>query len=191
MRSFCAIPYNGLSGIERLSLKIWVGFVLASLMAVLQSALFEFTLLPYAPFIALACMSTTKIRALWLAALAGLMNDLLSTDPFGIYALASVASCAALYDTIRKGFFKEQPLQLCLFTALISLLFIPFTLFMLFLFDRRPPVAGESALLLDCLLMPLLDAAYAFFWFTGPLWLLDWTLGQIKLWKLKKNAAAE
>ena len=160
-------------------------------MATMQSSLFHISLLPYAPFLALACMSTTFVRSLYFAALAGLVGDLFSGDPFGIHTLSSVLTAAALYATIRRGFFKEQPLQLCIFTALVSLLFIPLYLFMLFLFDRRPPVAGESALLLDCLSMPLIDAAYAFFWFTGPLWLLEWIEAQIKLWKLKNNAESD
>jgi rod shape-determining protein MreD len=166
--------------------KIWIGFVLASLMAVMQSALFpNFVLLPYSPFIALVCMFAPYQKALWLAALAGISSDLLSSDLFGLYALTATLSCALVYR-YRWSLFKEEPLQLCFYTALISFIQTPFMLMILFLFDRRAPIAGKS-ILLDIVSMPIVDALYAFFWFVGPILLWEWGFRQWKLWRLNKN----
>lgn len=165
---------------------VWIGFVLASFMAVIQSALFpDLFLLAYAPFIALLIMHTSMIQALWLAALGGFCSDLLASDPPGLHTLTAVIACAIIYR-FRMGLFKDQPLQLCFYTALISLVTTPLHLVILFLFDRRLPVAGKSVLL-DFIEMPLIDAAYAFFWFVGPLLVWQWVRRQWKLWRLKNN----
>jgi rod shape-determining protein MreD len=165
---------------------IWIGFLLASLMAVIQSALFpQIVILAYAPFLALCCLYAPFKEALWLAALSGFCSDSLAADPFGVHTLTATLTCAALHRTCR--FFKDHPLQLCLFTALISGAALPFQLFILFLFDRRGPCQGKWGLL-DFLTMPFVDAAYAFLWFVGPLLLWEWGRRQWKLWRLKKSA---
>ena len=165
---------------------VWIGFFLATLMAILQSALFpNIVLLAYAPFIAIVCIYKPLHQALWLSALAGLCSDLLASDPLGIHTLCSTFACALLHRYQRR-FFKDQPYQLCFYTALISAVMSPMLLAILFLFDRRAPVAGKS-ILLDLVGMPLVDAAYAFFWFVGPLLLWEWGQKQIKLRKIKNN----
>ncbi|MBF8263275.1 MAG: mreD [Parachlamydiales bacterium] len=165
---------------------IWIGFILASVMAVMQSALFShFFILAYAPFIALSCMHTSMLQSLWLAAGAGFCTDLLSTDPMGIHTLTYTLVCALLHR-FRLGVFKDQPLQLCFYTALISLAAMPMLMILLFLFDSHLPVHGKS-ILLDLIKMPLVDAAYAFFWFVGPLLGWEWGFKQWKRWRLIKN----
>lgn len=167
---------------------IWIGFVLASFMAIIQSALFpNLFLLAYAPFIALVIMHTSMIQALWLSALAGCVSDLLASDPPGLHSLTAVIACSIIYR-FRMALFKDQPLQLCFYTALISAVSTPLQLVLLFLFDRRLPVAGKSVLL-DFIEMPLIDAAYAFFWFVGPLLIWEWAFRQWKLWRIKNNDA--
>lgn len=164
---------------------VWIGFFLATLMAILQSALFpQVVLLAYAPFIALSCIHAPLPQALWLAALAGFCSDLLAADPFGVHTLTTTLTCAFLYRTRRV--FKDRSLQLCLSTVLISAAATPLHLLILFLFDRRGPNAGQWGLL-DFLMMPLVDAGYAFFWFVGPLLLWEWGKQQWKLWRLKRG----
>ena len=167
-------------------MNIWIGFILASVMAVMQSALFpHFFILAYAPFIALSCIHAPMLRSLWLAALAGFCSDLLSTDPMGIHTMTSTLVCALLHR-FRLGVFKDAPLQLCFYTALISLAAMPMQMILFFLFDRHMPVHGKS-ILLDLIEIPLVNAAYAFFWFVGPLLGWEWGLGRWKRWRIIKN----
>ena len=168
------------------SSNVWIAFLLASTMAVIQSALFShIVLLAYAPFIAIACIYAPFREAIWLAALSGFCSDLLASDPPGIHALCACLTCAIVHR-YRRSFFKELSLQVCFYTALISAILSPMLLILLFLFDRPAPVAGKS-ILLDLVTMPFIDAAYAFFWFVGPLLLWEWGKKQFKLWKLKNN----
>ena len=165
---------------------VWIGFILASFIATMQSAFFpHFIILAYAPFIALSCMHAPMLQSLWLTALAGLCSDLLSTDPIGIHTLTFILVCAMLHR-FRLGVFKDGPMQLCFYTALISAATMPMQMFLFFLFDRHLPIHGKS-ILLDFVGMPLVDAAYAFFWFVGPLLVWEWGLRRWRRWRLIKN----
>jgi rod shape-determining protein MreD len=161
---------------------IWIGFVLAGSMALIQSALFpSISLFAFAPYIALCCMNFSLKKAVWLAALGGLATDLMSSDPLGIHALSATIICAFLHR-FRLAVFKDLPLQLCFYTAIISALTIFLELILLFLFDRRLLIAGKS-IILDLIQMPLINAAYAFLWFVGPLLLWEWGLNLWKRWR--------
>lgn len=165
---------------------LWICFALAASMAVFQSALFPgFVILSFAPFVAIACMRVQPSSALWLAALAGVTSDLFSADPFGIHAICMTVTAAASYR-FRRLFFQGEPLQLCFFTAIYSMIFTPVLVSILFLFDRRAPFGGEWSFL-DFATMPLVDAAYAFFWFVGPLLFFEWLKKQCKTWQLRRN----
>lgn len=165
---------------------ICIGFVLAAFMALNQSALFpSVSLFAFAPFIALACIRAPFRIALWLAALAGFYNDLLSSDPMGIHTLSAALVCALLHR-FRLGALKDFPLQLCLYSALISIFTIVCELMILFLFDSTLTIAGKSQLI-DFIEIPFIHAAYAFFWFVGPLLLWEWGVGQWKRWRLCNN----
>lgn len=165
---------------------LWIAFLLAASMAVFQSALFPgIVLLSFAPFAALASMRCSLPAALWLAALGGTTSDLLSADPFGIHAI-SMSAAAALSYPFRRLFFQGEQLQLCFFTAIYSAIFTPALVIILFLFDRRAPFGGQWSFL-DFATMPLIDAAYAFFWFAGPLLFFEWAKRQWKEWRLRRN----
>ena len=168
---------------------ICIGFILAVFMALIQSALFpSISLFAFAPFIALACIYTPFRVAIWLAVLAGFCNDLVSSDFLGIHAVSSALVCT-LVHRFRLGIFKDLPLQLCFYSALISVFTIIFELTILFLFDRRISIAGKS-LFLDFVEMPLINAGYAFFWFVGPLLLWEWAISQWKRWRAQTNATS-
>jgi cell shape-determining protein MreD len=165
---------------------IWIGFILSSFMAVIQSALFPSVLiLAYSPFIAIVCMNTTLIRSLWLAAFPGLCSDILSSDPMGTHTITSLL-VAAILRNFRLSFFIEEPLQLCFYSALISLMAIPIQLALLFLFDQHTLVAPKS-FLFDMIKLPLVNAVYAFIWFVGPLLIWEWGLMRYKQWRALKN----
>lgn len=165
---------------------LWIGFFLSSAMTVFQSALFpEISILSFGPFAALACLRANLSAALWCAALAGFFSDLLSADPFGVYAISLCISAAMSYR-FRRLFLQGEALQLCFFTAIYSAIFTPVLIVVLFLFDRRAPFNGQWSFL-DLATMPLVDAAYAFFWFVGPLLFFEWAKRQWKGWRLRRN----
>lgn len=165
---------------------IWIGFVLASFMAVAQSALMPgIPLLAFAPFIALVCMHTSSGQALWLSALAGLCNDLLNVAPPGIYAINATIVCALLIR-FRLRTFKDEPLQLCFYTAIISAATVPVHYLLLFLFDQQLFLAGKS-ILIEFVEMVFVNALYAFGWFVGPLLLWEWGSVRWKRWRLQRN----
>lgn len=168
---------------------ICIGFFLAVAMALMQSALFpSISLSAFAPFIALACICAPFRIALWLAALAGFCNDLLGSDPLGIHTVSAVL-VSALLHRFRLRIFKDLALQLCLFSALIAIFTLIFEIIVLFLFDRHISIEGKS-LVLDFIEMPFINAAYAFFWFTGPILLWERAIGQWKRWRLQRNATS-
>ena len=143
-------------------------FALGTIALLFQSALFpHFTLLAYAPWIALATLFCPVPKSLWLSAAAGAAIDLLSDDPIGLHAL-NYAATAALLFRYRKHFLHDNPLHLGLFTLLVSFTSTLLQLFLLFLFDRRVPFAGEW-IFVDLVAMPIADAIYALIWFAAPL----------------------
>jgi len=137
-------------------------------------------LLAYAPFLALVILRTTMQRSLWAAAAAGAILDLISDDPMGIHALNYTLTVFLLYP-YRSRFLYDQPFHFSLVTALISIFSTLIQLALLFLFDRRVPFNGKW-LLADILGMPVLDALYAFVWFSAPLALFKWTR---RMWRQK------
>lgn len=129
------------------------------------------SILAFAPFIGLATLRCNLIRALWCSAAAGCVVDLFSDDPMGLHALNYVVMASLLFR-IRKHFSYDQPLHLSLFTGLISIGSTLLQLLLLFLFDRRVPFGGKWVFA-DLVGMPVIDALYAFVWFTAPMSLFD------------------
>ncbi|MDE3046280.1 MAG: hypothetical protein KGJ02_06525 [Verrucomicrobiota bacterium] len=122
---------------------------------------------PFVPFLALTALLAPFRKALWLAALAGLCTDLLTSDPLGLSALGSCASMALCYSW-RNRFSAEIPLQFSLYTALFSAISSFLQIALLFLFDRRVPFDGKWWMM-QWACFPIADAIYAFVWFAGPL----------------------
>jgi rod shape-determining protein MreD len=163
--------------------KIWIGFVLALLMSIIQSALFPIvSLSAFIPFLGLLCLLSPFSSALWLATLAGCCSDLLGSDPPGVHALSNTILCALMHRYHR--YFKEHPLQLPLCSALLAVALLPVEWVVLFVFEGN--VESRIAVL-DIVEAPLLGGGYAFCWFVGPLALWDWGKMQWTIWKLKQK----
>ena len=146
-------------------------FLLALLASLLQGILLPgFSLCTIATWIALVILKKPLLQTLWLTPLAGLILDLLSDHPFGVHALAFTLTAALLYP-MRRHFAADSVLHLALFSTLISAISSLLLLFLLFLFDRRVPFGGRWALV-DVIVMPLFDGAFAALWFGWPLLLL-------------------
>lgn len=143
-------------------------FLAGSVALLLQSVLFiPFTLLSFAPYIALVLLSSPLSKTLRFSAIAGSIVDILSDDPLGVHALNYTLTAALLFR-FRKHFFYENPLHFSLFTIAISFISTLLQLLLLFLFDRRIPFAGKW-ILGDLIAMPMADGIYALIWFSAPL----------------------
>jgi rod shape-determining protein MreD len=147
-------------------LSLLVSFFLALVTALFGSALLpNVRLMAFAPFLALLYMRKSFVTSLWIACLSGLLIDLLASQHrFGIYGLGYGLITVLLYSQ-RKHFFDDKPLGLALFTALIS--FVSSTL-QLLAFERSISLTWKLACT-DLIGMPLVDAVYAFVWFTCPI----------------------
>ena len=124
------------------------------------AALFFFpTLSVFTPFFAIVFQKKTFLQSLWIAALCGLLIDLLSSHArFGLFSLSHLLAAATTYR-FRRHFFEEKFFSIPLYTGLIALSLSVFqSLFIC-------PLGFLTA----SFLMPLADMVYAFFWFTCPL----------------------
>jgi rod shape-determining protein MreD len=146
-------------------------FALASFFALFGTAFLPHVkILAFAPFLALLYNKRTFQSSLWLASLCGLAVDLLSSEfRLGLYALNYCLATLLLYRQ-KRHFFEDKPLALCLFTLLISVVSTVLQLLLISIFDKALPLSGKM-LVTDLLIMPLLDTAYAFLWFSCPMML--------------------
>lgn len=144
-------------------------FILA-LFALLFSSIFfpSLKLLPFAPFLAIAYNRSSFVRSLYLSLICGLLIDLLSSEVrFGFATLSTCMTTAILYRQ-KRHFFEDKPLALSLFTIVISLVFTSLSFVLVNFFGKSLPLTRKF-FMSDLVIMPLIDGAYAFFWFTCPL----------------------
>lgn len=161
-----------------------IGFFLCLFALFLQSVLFpHFVLLSFAPWIAWVVLRYPLLSCLYLSFFAGGVVDLFTEDPIGVHAL-NYTLIAWFVFRYRRYFLSDLPFHLSLFTLLVSFSSTLLQLFLLFLFDRRIPFAGQWAFG-DLILMPSADALYAFVWFAWPLRLIN--LGGVYWRSLKKR----
>lgn len=127
-------------------------------------------LLAFSPFLALLYNRSSFTTSLWIASLCGLAIDLLSSEfRLGIYALNYSLTTLLLYKQ-KRHFFEDKPLALSLFTILISIVSTILQLLLISIFDRALPLSGKL-LITDLIIMPIVDAIYAFLWFSCPMML--------------------
>lgn len=105
--------------------------------------------------------------SLWISALCGFIIDLLSSQyRFGIYGLNYCLTALFIYHQNRH-FFEDKPLALSLYTAAVSCTSTVLQIILLYAFDKTLPFTLKLAIT-DLIGMPLVDAVYAFLWFTCP-----------------------
>lgn len=165
-------------------------FVLSIGLLWLQATIYSgLPILVFAPFLALASLdSRPSWHALFWSAGAGLVVDLLSSDPLGLHALTYTLSCLTA-GRLRHRFSSETPMQFAVYTSLISYIATLIQMTLLFLFDRRAPFPGKW-FFSEGLGLALIDGAYALMWIAGPFALYRfahkwWTLH----WLKKTNAS--
>lgn len=170
--------------------QLYPPFLLALSVAILGTVFFPtIRLFAFAPFLALVFIRADFVTALWVAAITGLLIDLLSSQMrFGAYSFCYSLTAALVYHQ-KRHFFVDKPLALSLYTALIASLCSSLELLFLYALDACPPV-NVRLFLIDILGMSLLDGVYAFLCFTCPMkiypYLKRLTLLRKYIWK--KNA---
>ncbi len=147
----------------------------------------------FVPWIALAVLLSPSQKDLFKpllgAAAAGVLVDLLSDFPFGLYPISYTLAAAVLFR-FRNRFLYDRPLHLTVFASFASLLVSILQIFFLFLFDRRVSISGQWVVI-DWLATSLIDAIYAWICFSGFLYLWGkarryWVL----FWLKKKHSRA-
>ncbi len=143
----------------------------------------------FAPFLALVFMRSGFLPSLWVAAIAGLVMDLFSSQlRFGAFSLIYSLTALLTYHQ-KRLFFADKPQALSLYTALISAVLSLLELFFLTSVDPRFPL-NFRVITTDVLGMSLLDAVYAFLCFTLPMKIYNHLkrLGGFRRFLLKKDA---
>ena len=148
---------------------LWFPCSLAVVVAIFGTALLpQIRLFAFAPLLAVLYNQKTLIYSLWIASLCGVLIDLLSSDMhFGLYALNYCLTTLLIYKQ-KHHFFDDKPLALSLFTALISFTSTLIQFFLIAISDQGIPITWKLALT-DLIGMPLIDAIYAYLWFTCPM----------------------
>ncbi|MBI3236693.1 MAG: hypothetical protein HYZ48_03200 [Chlamydiales bacterium] len=143
---------------------------LAILALLFGTALFpNLHLFAFSPFFAIVYNKRSLIASLWITALCGTFLDLISSElTFGLTPLYLVLTTCALYRA-KKHFFEDKPLSLSLFTALISSVATLLHIATTTIFDRAIHTLSWKFALIDLIIMPMIDAIYAFIWFYLPM----------------------
>ena len=144
---------------------LWPFFLISFFFMFFANTFLPFcSLIAFAPFMVLLITRLSFHKSLWMIAFCGLIVDLTSGEfPFGIYTLnyTLVALCLHRF----RLFFTAKPLGLSFLTFFFSLLATLFQKGLWRLFGRLLPLNWES-ILSDFVFMPLMDAFYAFLWFS-------------------------
>lgn len=137
-----------------------------SLLTMLTMPVFlpQLHLLAFSPFLALLCHHKPYFPSLCIAAGCGLIVDLLSSEArLGIYALSLCGATALLYPQ-KHHFFQDKPMALALFTALMSAITTLILMSVIAMFSRHVTISWQW-FLVDVIVMPFIDALYAYFIF--------------------------
>lgn len=148
--------------------RLWIAFLLS-----LSPLLFLPIFLPtlrlnfFAPYIVICCYQCSFFKTLWQAVLCGFVIDILSSHPlFGLSALNNCLAVSLIYFQ-NRNFFEDRPSTLPLMTFFFSLLSSGTYAILLGLTGQNFSYSWHWVLT-DLLLMPLLDAAFAFLWYSLP-----------------------
>ena len=148
---------------------LWYPFLLALFCVFFGSILLpDFRLMALSPFFAIVFQRTSYVKSLWICFSCGLIIDTFSSQQhFGLYAVCYVLVAAITYSQ-KKHFFEDKPLALALFSGLISSISGAALLLLLVVFGKQFPITLEI-ILSEIFATPILDALYAFIWFTVPI----------------------
>lgn len=153
-----------------MKLYLLFAFILTATASLLQ-ALFipNPSLICFAPLLVLLFFYSSFLTSLWVASLAGLFLDLLSSTSFGMNALCYTIAASLCYR--QKKFLSEKFISFFLFTALVSSTISLIKFPLLFLFGNGMHISFKW-ILTDLLILPFMDALYALIFILLPLSLL-------------------
>lgn len=121
----------------------------------------------FAPFLIIACYQRKLFYCLWIALGCGLIMDLLSANTrLGIHSLNYCLTLILLYPQ-KKNFFADSLSTLPIMTFLFSSVSTLLMAILLYSLEMKN-VLSWNWLWTDLLLMPAVDAAYAFGCFILP-----------------------
>jgi rod shape-determining protein MreD len=124
-------------------------------------------LMAFAPCLVIIYYQKSYLASLWLSTACGLFLDVLSSHSnLGLYAVSFCLTTAVLYGQ-QKHFFADSLSTLPLMTFLFSFISTIIQAIMLYVFEAENIFSWAWAAT-DLLIMPLLDALYAFVCFLLP-----------------------
>lgn len=149
---------------------LWIVFIICfSLSIWIPAVLPQLRLVFFAPYLIILLYKRPLINCLWGALTCGLILDLLSAyQHLGLFALNYTLTIAVLYRQ-RRHFFSDSPSTLPIMVYLFSVISTAVQIPLLFVFEQKLKM-NSSWIASDLLLMPFLDATYAFVLFILPYW---------------------
>jgi rod shape-determining protein MreD len=103
------------------------------------------------------------VKILWISVLCGLFIDLFSNNTFGLNAINYAIAVAICYR--YKNLFNEKPINISFFVYLFSIVFLIASYILLFTFEKSFSTKF-SHLISDMVMVPVINAMYAFFGFS-------------------------
>jgi rod shape-determining protein MreD len=153
-----------------LKIKIFILFLISLFAMIFFSCFINIRFIYFAPLIVFLFYRFTFISILWTSIILGFLQDLFSTNFFGINAICYFLTSAILYR--EKRFFNDKPINLSIFTSIFSLIFSVFNPFLFFIFDKKINLSIKWVGA-DLVILPLLDGIYAFIFFALPILLFE------------------
>lgn len=142
-------------------------FIIATFFTIFSSSLFPyFKPVFYAPFLVLLFFNLRISSTLWLSCLSGLIVDLFSSTHLGLHALISILCASFFYR--QKRFFKETPINIAIFSSLISFVYVLLNAILLFVFEKGIKIT-PSWVMTDLIAMSFFDGLYALICFALPI----------------------
>ena len=124
----------------------------------------SFRLTFFAPFLIIIFYQTSFLSSLYFALLAGLIIDIFSSPlRFGVYALNYTITTAFLYGQ-TKNYFADSLMTLPIMTFLFAVVSTILQICLLIVFSKVPNIS-IAWFFSDLLVMPAVDAVFAFCWF--------------------------
>lgn len=121
----------------------------------------------FVPFLIIACYKKNLLSALWFGFICGLILDLLSSSGrLGIHSLNFCITLMILYPQ-KRNFFADSLSTLPIMTLLFSMISSFVMVILLYSLEINYMLSWHW-LLTDLIVMPIVDAAYAFSLFTLP-----------------------
>lgn len=154
--------------------KALVFFIMATFFAFFGSALFpNLSIIAYSPYLAFIFITNPLLKALWHSLFCGVIADCLQSYlPFGLCTIAYCLITLILYKQ-KWTIFEDSSYSLAIFSGIFSFLFSWIQLAVMY-FIKIPIILSFKYFTFEFLIMPLIDASYAFICFTSLFLLISY-----------------